>query len=117
VFKIAMNLCVDFHRKRRVPTVSLSRPEGEEHGEETRDVEDLSPGPDANYEEREAEGRMDRIIRSLPAHYREVILLRHKNQFSYEEIADILSLPIGTVKARLHRAHLLLRSKLAPGGA
>ena len=112
-----MNLCVDFHRKRKLPTISLTRPEDEGHDEETRDVEDLSPGPDADYEGKETEGRMDRIIRSLPEHYREVILLRHRNQFSYEEIADILSLPIGTVKARLHRAHLLLRSKLAPGEA
>ena len=52
------------------------------------------------------------LLKALPPRYRLVILLRHKADLSYEEIAEELGIPLGTVKARLHRAHRLLRTKL-----
>ena len=52
------------------------------------------------------------MIRTLPAPYRIVVLLRHQSDMAYEEIAEALSLPLGTVKARLHRAHKMLKDKL-----
>ena len=51
-------------------------------------------------------------IQSLPAKYRDVILYRHKDDKSYEEIADLLGIPVGTVKARIFRARELLKKKL-----
>jgi RNA polymerase sigma-70 factor (ECF subfamily) len=52
------------------------------------------------------------LIDSLPPHYRIVVVMRHQQDFSYEEIAEALRLPLGTVKARIHRARALLAQRL-----
>ena len=52
-------------------------------------------------------------IENLPPHYRVMILLRHQQDLSYEEIADTLDVPLGTVKARIHRAREMLKTRLA----
>jgi RNA polymerase sigma-70 factor (ECF subfamily) len=55
---------------------------------------------------------VEEAIESLPKRYREVIILRHKEEKSYEEISDILKIPVGTVKARIFRGRVLLKKKL-----
>ena len=55
---------------------------------------------------------IDEAIESLPPRYRNVILLRHKEEKSYDEIADILKLPLGTVKARIFRAREMLNKSI-----
>jgi len=59
--------------------------------------------------------RLDLIdaIRSLPDEFREVVVLREMEGFSYEEIAEVMEVPCGTVQSRLHRARMILRGKLA----
>ncbi|MCL6630545.1 MAG: sigma-70 family RNA polymerase sigma factor, partial [Armatimonadetes bacterium] len=57
---------------------------------------------------------IERAINSLPDYQRIMILLYHTQGQSYEEIAEIVGLPIGTVKSRLNRARLALKDKLAP---
>jgi len=57
---------------------------------------------------------LDRAIASLPVKYRTVFVLREVNQLSYEEMAESLSVPLGTVKSRVNRARLMLRDKLKP---
>ena len=52
------------------------------------------------------------IADELPPHYRSMIVLRHQEQLSYDEIAEILDLPLGTVKARIHRARAMMKDKL-----
>ena len=52
------------------------------------------------------------LIDSLPEHYRIVVLLRHQQDLSYDEIAEALHLPLGTVKARIHRARALLKDRI-----
>jgi len=71
--------------------------------------------PDEVVSRAESASRMDVLIQGLPPRYRVVILLRYKEDLAYEEIAEILKLPLGTVKARLHRAHHLLKRRLEPG--
>jgi RNA polymerase sigma-70 factor (ECF subfamily) len=61
----------------------------------------------------EEERRANDLIQSLPPHYRVVVVLRHQQDLSYEEIAEALHLPLGTVKARIHRARELLKTRLA----
>jgi RNA polymerase sigma factor (sigma-70 family) len=57
---------------------------------------------------------LDRAISSLPVKYRTVFVLREVNQLSYEEMAESLNVPLGTVKSRVNRARLMLRDKLKP---
>ena len=62
---------------------------------------------------KEALERLEEVIADLPPHYRVITLLRHDQQLSYEEIAEILQLPLGTVKARIHRARNQIQQMLA----
>jgi RNA polymerase sigma-70 factor (ECF subfamily) len=111
LFKIASNLTIDYHRKRKLKTVSLSVGEEDEEGREL-ELRDEAPSALDNILEEEDANRTESLIRSLPESYRIVVLLRHAQDMAYEEIADTLGLPVGTVKARLHRARALLKQKL-----
>lgn len=108
IYKIARNLCLSELRKRgrRGEHVSL-----EEEGEER--IHGLLPGTRGSLEEQLERQDLSRNIRELverlPVHYREVLTLFYTNQARYEEIAEIMEIPIGTVKTYIHRARLRLR--------
>lgn len=120
LFRIAVNLTISARRKeKRRATQSLDA------GGSTRDGEDSGSRPIdglASHEDRPEEQVSDRetqeivleALRSLDEEYRSIVTLRDLESFSYEEIADILEVPAGTVKSRLHRARLALRRKLGP---
>jgi len=110
IYRIAYNLCVDRYRRRRHVTISLDEPVGEE--EFRRELVDERPGPEERLEMKEEQTRLTELLSALPPRYRAVVVLRHQDDLSYEEIADILNLPLGTVKARMHRAHNLLRKMM-----
>lgn len=112
LFRITTNLCVDHYRKRKLNTVSLVQTSGPDQEERTLDITADEAGPDQVYAERQHAERLDQLVKSLPAPYRIVVLLRHQSDMAYEEIAEALNLPLGTIKARLHRAHKMLREKL-----
>jgi RNA polymerase sigma-70 factor (ECF subfamily) len=114
LFTIASRLAIDHLRRRRVQTVSLSQSEPGSSEEHTIDVEDHGLKPDEVTSHHEEEKRSQDLIDSLPEHYRIVVLLRHQQDLSYEEIADALNLPLGTVKARIHRARALLKDRIQP---
>src|SRR5262249_37345290 len=73
---------------------------------------DTGPGPDQALERGELEEALPRAIGELPDERRIAILLRDVEGLTYEEIAEILELPLGTVRSRLHRARLDLKEKL-----
>jgi len=112
IFTIASRLAIDHFRRRRVQTVSLTMSEPGSTEERTLDVEDQGPGPDEITSNLEEESATAKLIDSLPEHYRIVVLLRHQQDLSYEEIAEALQLPLGTVKARIHRARALLKDRI-----
>ncbi len=112
LFRIARNAAIDELRRRRVPTVSLDAPIEFEDGTGSREVASLGPAPDTMYLEGEFEDRISAAVQALPEKYREPIVLRHAADLSYEEIADALELPIGTVKTRIFRAREALRRSL-----
>lgn len=115
LFRIANNLCIDHYRRRKLDTVPMvRRSEGEE--EETWDLPDTGPSPAQTFSDRERARRLLAVIESLPPVYRMVILLRHQQGLAYDEIAETMDLPLGTVKARIHRAHKLLKEKLSRQG-
>jgi RNA polymerase sigma-70 factor, ECF subfamily len=109
---IVSRLCIDHIRRRKVRPVPLVREDAGTHEEQTIDVEDPGLKPDEITSHHEEEQRTQQLIDSLPPHYRIVVILRHQQDLSYEEIARNLELPIGTVKARIHRARELLKQRI-----
>ena len=113
LFRIATNLCIDHLRRRKPGVHSLDAMRAvNEDGWRTADIEDEAPGPDVRHEMAEQRRMLEGLVQTLPPRYRVVILLRHGRELSYNEIAEVLKVPVGTVKARIHRAHNLLRSSL-----
>ena len=114
---IASRLCIDHHRRNRAKLVSLTQPEEGTSGEErTLEILDPSDRPDEAVEKSELASRLDALVAQLPPDSRAAILLRHQQDLPYEEIARVLGVPIGTVKARIHRARIMLKQKLLAQG-
>ena len=112
LFKITSNLCIDYIRKRRIETFPMDDPIDGEKGEIVRQYESDEPDPSAVLDRKEKMARLNEAIEELPEHYRIMLILRHQENLSYEEIASTLEIPLGTVKARIHRAREMLRGKL-----
>ena len=112
LFTITSRLCIDLLRRRKIRPLPLVRQEAGSSEAETIDIPDTSPGPEILAQHQEEEGRVKDLIEALPPHYRIVVLMRHQQDMAYEEIAEVLHLPLGTVKARIHRARALLAQRL-----
>ena len=109
LFTIAANKGRDFLRKRkRRPAAPLDAPVGDEGPDESQSFIDLLkadlPQPEQQLEQAELEERVDRTIQQMPEHLREILLLAYFQRFAYNHIAEILQIPLGTVKSRLHTA-------------
>lgn len=107
LFRIATNNCIDFMRRKSQSPRPFDHEEGEESEVEATVASD-SRGPDELMIDRETAASLNRIVKALKPRYRRLIELRYFEEYSYEEIASELSLPIGTVKARLFRAKVLI---------
>ena len=113
MYRIASNAAIDQIRKRRsTTTFSLDAPISPEDGGGSRDVAGTEPTPDQVLQASETRGHLEEAIASLPAEYRQILLLRHQGERRYDEIARITGLPIGTVKNRIFRAREMLRKAL-----
>ena len=112
IYTIVSRLAIDHIRRSRVRPVPLVIREVGSEEERTLDIEDPGPGPEQLASHGEEERRTDDLIQSLPPHYRIVVIMRHQQDLSYDEIAEALQLPLGTVKARIHRARALLKERL-----
>lgn len=104
LYRIVSNVCLDFLRSRsRHPTASLSVENDE--GEETElDIPDESQSPEALLERRLTRDSVRRGLDALSEEYRQILLLREIQGLSYDEIAETLSMELGTVKSRIFRA-------------
>lgn len=114
LFKIASNQTIDFLRRRKLKTVSLGH-DPEDEDRPPLEIADTAPRPDDDLVEHRRREMLALLVDRLAPHYRIVVQLRYERQLSYEEIRDILGLPLGTVKARLHRAHQQLKTWLSGG--
>lgn len=112
LYKIAVNNCIDHFRKKRLKTYPIDNPIMAKDGELQREFPDQDAGPDAGLMEKERHSTIQEAINSLPEKYRQAIILRHAQDRSYEEIAQLLGIPIGTVKVRIFRAREMLKKKL-----
>ena len=112
LYKIAINNCIDHMRKKRLKTFSMNKPVKAKDGEVEREIPDSSMTPDKGILNEERRSILEEAIDDLPENYRIAIALRHSEERSYEEIAEILDIPLGTVKARIFRAREMLKKKL-----
>lgn len=110
LFKIASNNGIDFIRKRKLENLmSLDKPIGnDESGEMTIDIKSAGLDPEENAIKKQKIKMMREVVEKLKPRYRELVELRYFKEYSYEEISEILNLPIGTVKAQLFRAREFL---------
>jgi RNA polymerase sigma-70 factor (ECF subfamily) len=115
ILRIATNLCIDRYRRRKVRLVSIDESEEDEERPSIVLVEG-GASPEERYDASSIASRLDQLIGRLPPIYRSIIELRYKQQLAYEEIAEVLGVPLGTVKARLHRAHRHMKDLLEGAG-
>jgi RNA polymerase sigma-70 factor (ECF subfamily) len=111
LMRLAKNTCINLAKKKRVPTVSIH---AEPDEGDWREPADGRPGADETVEHRELLERLEAAIAELPEDYRLVVTLRHVHGMAYQEIAEALECPLGTVKVRLFRARERLGEMLAP---
>ena len=108
LFKIASNNCIDFLRKRKGVLISIeNNQEGTENDPPVR-LKSIDPDPEQKLIRIQKAILLRRIVRRLKPRYRNLIELRYFREYSYEEIAKELDLPLGTVKAQLFRAREML---------
>lgn len=106
IFKIASNLSIDWLRRRRLETASL------DEEETVWEFPDTRLTAEETLEKKQTMQVVEEAIGNLAPDYRAVVLLRHQEEKSYEEISEILGLPLGTVKIRLFRAREELKKRL-----
>ncbi len=106
LYKIATNVAINHLKARRV-TVPI---------DDVFAASGSFNSPELSAEIHETQQNIGRAIRAMPETYRAVILMRHIEELSYEEIALALDVPLGTAKVRLHRARLMLQEKLVAQG-
>ena len=115
LYRIVTNAFFDTRKRSHArPHRSLEEVLALEETAVTRQFEDTGPTLQERAEGRERRELLERAVAALPESQRTLVVLYHMHDRSYEQIAQILSLPIGTVKSRLSRARLALRDKLAP---
>jgi RNA polymerase sigma factor (sigma-70 family) len=113
LFRIATNNCIDFIRKKRVNTVSIDTPyENDEGDNMSFDIRDPDLNPDDIMLRKQRKEYLQMAVEKLPEKYKLLVDLRYFQELSYEEVADELELPLGTVKAQLFRARELLAEEL-----
>jgi RNA polymerase sigma-70 factor (ECF subfamily) len=112
IYRIATNLCIDRLRKRKATfSLDAEMPEGE-----GSDWYTLMPSNEDTPEKQlllsESQAQIRESINALPEKYKSVVILRYMQDMSLQEISDVLSMPVTTIKTRLHRGREYLRKKL-----
>src|ERR687885_891099 len=115
IYRIAHNTAIDHLRRQttREQELSARTPEGETY---ERPVASDAPTPEQLSERAERRAEIEDVIQQLPPSYRELIVLRHAHDLSYDEIAEVTGLPLGTVKNRLFRAREAMRQQFIQRG-
>ena len=118
LFRIAANIAISQRRRRgRVHFGSLCGEDGFESEQAALVTAGIarrrSPGPEAEAMTLELRYRVSRAIEELDDEFRLVVVLRDIEEMDYQQIAEVLDLPVGTIKSRLHRARCILKSRLS----
>lgn len=117
LFRIAHNTAIDHLRQRRL---LLAPPRLDDDGEQVDPLEGLpdlrADSPEQAATRRQMAAVLDQAIDTLRPEYRAVVILRHHEDLDYDEIAEVMTLPLGTVKTYLHRARKELAARLQEAG-
>ncbi|HEX8068553.1 MAG TPA: sigma-70 family RNA polymerase sigma factor [Pyrinomonadaceae bacterium] len=111
IYRIAHNAAIDYLRRTGPRTQELETGDGYE-----RPIPSGLMTPEQESERKERRAEIEDVVRALPPAYRELIILRHGHDLSYDEIAEVTGLPLGTVKNRIFRAREAMRGPLAARG-
>ncbi len=114
--RITSNLCIDYLRREKDRAISLDQPLGGDDDGPLLQIPARTAAPDREVESKEMMAMLDEAIARLPEHYRIIVILRHQEERSYEEISETLGIPLGTVKARIHRARNMIVEYLKTKG-
>ncbi len=107
LYRIAHNAAIDHLRRNPLNRQSIETENDD--GAYQLQLESPHPTPEQERERSEWRSEINEVVKRLPVQYRELILLRHAQDMSYDEIAEITGLPLGTVKNRLFRAREMMR--------
>ena len=108
LYRIAHNAAVDHLRRNSVPQQSLEAENAD--GTFELQLESRLASPEQDHERGQWRSEIEVVVELLPAAYKELIVLRHGQDMSYDEIAEVTGLPLGTVKNRLFRAREMMRN-------
>ncbi len=114
LYRIAHNAAIDYMRKNSVSQQSIEAENAD--GSFQMQIECPNPTPEQERERSEWRREIESVVQCLPTVYRELISLRHGQDLSYDEIAEITGLPLGTVKNRLFRAREMMREIFSDRG-
>jgi len=114
LFRIAVNTALSHRRKRKWTHVGLGPASDDDSAGDGSWPDAAAPDPADPIMAAETEAAVQGALDSLDEEHRTVVVLRDIQQCDYHEMAEILGVPAGTVKSRLHRARLMLRDKLKP---
>ncbi|MBC8320680.1 MAG: sigma-70 family RNA polymerase sigma factor [Bacteroidetes bacterium] len=106
LFKIATNNCIDFMRKKSKENFTINSDIGED--DMSSHVKTLNPDPEEQFILEQKIHLMHEVVQRLKPHYKKIIEMRYFKEYSYDEIAQELNLPLGTVKAQLFRSREFL---------
>ena len=112
LFRVAQNAAIDRIRKRRLQLVSMDRTSESESGMGTWEFPSSDPSPYGDLRNLERGEAIQAAIDRLPWDYRELIVLRHFGELSYDEIAKLKNMPLGTVKNKLFRGRQMMKEEL-----
>ncbi len=105
LYTVARNNCIDYLRKNKISTISIDKMIEDEEGKKNNfDIKSNDPNPESIIIKKQRISILRQIVDQLKPKYRELVKLRYFKEMSYEEISDILNIPLGTVKAQLHRS-------------
>ena len=114
LYRIAHNAAIDHMRRNSITPQSIEAENAD--GTYQVQIESRRPSPEQDHELNEWRTEIDAVVRCLPPAYRDLILLRHSRDLSYDEIAEVTGLPLGTVKNRLFRAREMMREMFVERG-
>ena len=112
IFRVAHNQAIDEIRKRRIKWVSLQRRDSSDDSQYEWEIPDHDASPYRDLRNRERGSAIYDAIDGLPEDYRELVVLRHYGELSYDEIAQLKEMPLGTVKNKLFRGRQMLKEQL-----